>query len=73
MKIWWEWKNRYDAALREEDDHRRSQRMQAAKNAIVDRLEDSLHGRQPLSSAERVQIEEACRELLLLRSRQRAT
>jgi len=46
--------------------------MQAAKNAIVDRLEDSLHGRHPLSSAERVLIEEACRELLFLRSHQRA-
>ena len=69
----WEWKSHYEAALREKDDRRRYQRMQAAKNAIVDRLEDSLHGRQPLSSAERVQIEEACRELLLLRSHQRAT
>jgi hypothetical protein len=69
----WEWKNRYLAALRGDDDGRRPQRMQAAKNAIVDRLEDSLHGRQPLSSAERVQIEEACRELLLLRNHQRAS
>jgi hypothetical protein len=68
----WNWKTRYDAALREKDDGRRQQRMQAAKNAIVDRLEDSLHGRQPLSSAERVQIEEACRELLLMRNHQLA-
>lgn len=72
MEARWEWKSHYDSALSEKDDHRRHQRMQTAKNAIVDRLEDSLHGRQPLSSAERIQLEEACRELLLLRSHQRA-
>lgn len=47
-------------------------RMQGVKNAIVGRLEDSLHGRQPLSSAERVRIEKACRELVLLRNHQKA-
>jgi hypothetical protein len=72
MGVRWEWKSHYDAALQEKDDRRRHQRMQAAKSAIVDRLEDSLHGRQPLSSAERVEIEEACRELLLLRHHERA-
>ena len=72
METRWEWKSHYDSALQEKDDHRRHQRMQAAKNAIVDRLEDSLHGREPLTSAERVQIEEACRELLLLRSQRAA-
>jgi hypothetical protein len=68
----WEWKSRYDDALRETDELRRQQRVDAAKHAIVDRLEDSLHGREPLDSAERVQIEEACRELLLLRNQRRA-
>lgn len=67
METRWDWKLRYDDALREKDGPRRHQRMEAAKNAIVDRLEDSLHGRQPLSSMERVQIEDACRNLLLLR------
>lgn len=67
METRWDWKLRYDDALREKDGSRRHQRMEAAKNAIVDRLEDSLHGRQPLSSMERVQIEDACRNLLLLR------
>jgi hypothetical protein len=71
METRWEWKSRYDAALREKDDRRRQQRMQSVKNAIVDRLEDSLHGRQPLSRAERVEIEEACRNFLLLRNHKR--
>src|SRR5438045_1367117 len=66
------WKQSYDAALREKDDGKRQQRMAAAKNAIVDRLEDSLHGRQPLSCSERVQIEQACRELLHSRNDRRA-
>ena len=72
METPWEWKARCDAALGERDDRRRHERMKAAKNAIVDRLEDSLHGREPLTSVERVQIEEACRRLLLLRNHARA-
>lgn len=67
METRWEWKARYDAALGENDGGRRQERMNAAKNAIVDRLEDSLHGREPLSSSERVHIEEACRKLRFLR------
>lgn len=72
MGMPWEWKARYEAALGERDDRTRLERMKAAKAAIVDRLEDSLHGRQPLTSAERVQIEEACRRLLLFRTHARA-
>ena len=73
MKAPWKWKTCYDAALLEIeiDDGMRQMHLEAAKNAIADRLEDSLHGRHPLGSAERVQIEEACRMLLLLRGRQR--
>ena len=65
----WKWKPYYDEALSEfeVDDAKRHQRLQTAKNAIIDRLEDSLHGREPLSGAERVQIEDACRTLLLVR------
>lgn len=74
MKTSWKWKIYYDTVLQdiEVDDGNRHQRLQAAKNAIVDRLEDSLHGREPLTNAERVQIEDACRTLLLLRERPRA-
>jgi len=73
MEAPWKWKSCYDAASLEIeiDDGKRQMRLEAAKNAIADRLEDSLHGRQPLGSTERVQIEEACRMLLLLRERQR--
>jgi hypothetical protein len=65
----WKWKTYYAAALLEIEiqDGKRQQRFEAAKNAIADRLEDSLHGRLPLSSSERVQIEEACRTLVILR------
>ena len=70
----WKWKTYYDAALSENepDSGQRHQRIHPAKNAIADRLEDSLQGRQPLSSAERVQIEKVCRTLLLIRERPRA-
>jgi hypothetical protein len=70
----WQWKVSYGRALAglEGEDGKRDQRLQAAKNAIIDRLEDSLHGRQPLSSAERTQIEDACRTLLLFRKHSRA-
>ena len=71
MQAAWKWKSFYEAALLEMEvpDGKQYQRLEVAKNAIVDRLEDSLHGREPLSSAERVQIEEACRTLLLVRER----
>lgn len=73
MEASWTWKTCYAAALLEfEDEGKRHHYLQAAKNAIIDRLEDSLHGRQPLSSAERVQIEDACRRLLHVRERRNA-
>jgi len=70
----WQWKVFYGRALAEIEavEGKQDQCLQAAKNAIIDRLEDSLHGRQPLSSAERVQIEDACRTLLLFRRYSRA-
>jgi hypothetical protein len=69
MTASWKWKAWYDTAFVEieVEDGKRQERLEAAKHAIVDRLEDSLQGREPLNSAERVQIEEACRNLLLLR------
>ena len=74
MQEAWQWKICYGRALVELDteDGQRDQCLQAAKNAIIDRLEDSLHGRKPLSSAERVQIEDACRTLFLFREYSRA-
>lgn len=74
MKTSWKWKAYYDQALQEigGDVGKRHECLQAAKNAIADRLEDSLHGREPLSNAERSQIQNACRTLLLLRDRLRA-
>jgi hypothetical protein len=68
------WKMSYDAAMVEFEleDGKRQQRLQAAKNAIIDHLEDSLHGREPLGTAERAQIEDACRTLLLVREGFRA-
>ncbi len=74
MAASWKWKTCYNIAFVEieVEDGKRQQRLEAAKHAIVDRLEDSLQGREPLGSAERVQIEEACRNLLLLRDHQRA-
>jgi|KBSSwiStaDraftv2_1062776.scaffolds.fasta_scaffold267856_2 hypothetical protein len=70
----WQWKIWYGRALVELDaeEGQREQCVQAARNAIIDRLEDSLHGRKPLSSAERAQIEDACRTLLLFREYSRA-
>ena len=74
MEASWKWKTYYDAALLQIalDDGKRHELIQAAKNAIADRLEDTLHGREPLGSAERVQIEDGCRTLLLLRERPKA-
>ena len=70
----WKWKMYYEAALSELEvqDGKGDIRLYAAKNAIIDRLEDSLHARHPLSNAGRIEIENACRTLLLIRNHSRA-
>jgi hypothetical protein len=68
MSAAWKWKPLYVEALVEiEIEDGRQKRLEAAKHAIADRLEDSLQGREPLGSAEQVEIEKACSTLLLLR------
>lgn len=66
------WQKRYASALREVTPGLMEERIAAAENAIHDRLEDSLHGRHRLDSAERKAIHVALNHLRHLKKTIRA-
>jgi hypothetical protein len=53
------WKAFYQDALLELDPEKMPQKIDAAQNAIADRVEDGLHGRCPIGPAERQRIADA--------------
>lgn len=61
------WRPPYEAALREADDNKLNQCIAEAIRAIYDRLEDALHGRQPLDNEERRAIQAASQTLRSLK------
>jgi hypothetical protein len=66
MKPTYIWQVSYEAALLETDLYNLNNRIAAAKTAIRDRQEDSLHGRDCIDGAERQAIEQALSYLRLL-------
>jgi hypothetical protein len=53
------WKAFYQDALLELDAEKMPTKIDAAQNAIADRVEDGLHGRRPIGAAERQSIADA--------------
>jgi hypothetical protein len=54
-----DWKALYEDSMLEVDETKIRQKIEAAENAMRDRLEDALHGRLPIDAAERQAIEDA--------------
>ena len=53
------WKTFYQDALLELDPEKMPQKIDAAQNAIADRVEDGLQGRRPIGAAEQQRIADA--------------
>jgi hypothetical protein len=62
------WQSLYTDALLEVDQEKILQKIDAAQNAIADRVEDGLHSRPPIGSAERQRIADARHYLFYLES-----
>ena len=61
------WQSLYYDAVAELDPTALLRRIEAAQRAIVDRLDESLHGRNPMDAIEQQAIEDARRSLYFLK------
>ena len=67
----WGLQSLYEAVLCETNSIKMREKIEVARNAINDRLEDSLHGHEPLEGEERQAIDNALR-CLRIRNRDEA-